>query len=349
MNNRTNSKKIARAGRMIFALLAGIFLIPTLRAQPTEQTVRSRFLLIFDTSADMKKRVPAEQKVLDTLLATSLRGQLHSDDSLGVWTFDQELHAGEFPLEHWEPDNAVMIASNITKFIGKQHYAKTTGFDALQPVLNQLVENSERLTVVIFCDGEAEFNGTPYDTGINGLFQERQSELKKARQPFIIVLRSQLGEYVGCTVNFPPHPVNLPGFPPLPLPPAPPAPKPTNTPPPAPVIVVPSLVIVGTNVGTTLSPPEPKPEPTNLPPPVAPLEKTNAIPTPPTNSVTLTNVFERTNMVVAPLENDGSGKKGLLALGAIFLVAAGVLVFCVWRYSRKTDASLITRSMNERK
>ncbi len=55
-------------------LLAGIFLIPGLCAQPTEQTVQSRFLLIFDTSKDMKSCGEAMQKTLDTLLATSLGG-----------------------------------------------------------------------------------------------------------------------------------------------------------------------------------------------------------------------------------------------------------------------------------
>jgi hypothetical protein len=344
---------LSRRARIFAVLSAGFFLVPALRAQPTEQTVQNRLLLIFDTSADMKKRVPAEQKVLDTLLATSMSGQLHSGDSLGVWTFDQDLHAGQFPMEHWESENAVMIASNITKFIGKQHYAKTTSFDALQPLLNQVVENSERLTTLIFCDGETEFSGTPYDAGINRMLQERQSELKKARQTFVIVLRSQLGEYVGCTMNFSPTPVNLPDFPPLPLPPAPPAPPPANTPPPAPIMVTPSLVIVGTNVGTTLPPPAPKPEPTNTPPPpITPPEKTNetnVISTPPINSITVTNFVERTNMVAAPLESPGSGKKGLLAIGTIFLVVAGGLVLFVWQRSRKPDSSLITRSMNERK
>lgn len=354
MNCPSHSKNFTRAARIIFALLAGIFLTRTIHAQLTETNVDNRFLFIFDTSADMKKRVPAEQKALKELLAMSVRGELHSGDSVGVWTFDQELHVGQFPLQHWESADAVMIASNITKFIGKQKYSKETSFAALQPVLNQVAQNSERLTVFVFCDGESPMSGTPYDAGINQVFQQKQAAQKKARQPFIITLRAQLGEYIGCTLSFPPASINLPKFPPWP---PPPAPKPTNAPPPAPA-VVPSLIIIGKNVGTNLPPPEA--EPTNLPPPapavIAPPELTNTAPAPPTNSVAPTNVIEqtnaveRTNAIVVPPENSVGGDNGLLMAGGIFFAAAIALGIFAWVRSRRKDStSLISRSMNERK
>ena len=161
-----------------------------------------------------------------------------------MWTFDQELQAGQFPLQRWKPDNAATIASNITAFVGGQRYAKKTSFDALMPLLNQVVRSSERLTVVIFCDGNGEIHGTPYDTGINQIFQQRQGERQKARLPIVIVLRSQLGEYVDCVVSFPPQPVSFPAFPPLPEDaPAPPKLAPAPAPPrPS----VPPLIIIGT-------------------------------------------------------------------------------------------------------
>ena len=57
----------SRRARIIAALLAGIFLIPELRAQPTDQTVQSHFLFVFDTSRDMKYRSEAVQKALNTM------------------------------------------------------------------------------------------------------------------------------------------------------------------------------------------------------------------------------------------------------------------------------------------
>ena len=269
MKTPTCQNRIVHRPFIFAVLLAGIFLVPTARAQPAAPDVNSRFLLIFDTSSDMQRRLPAVQKALNDILAASTNGQLHSGDSIGVWTFDQDLHVGQFPLQHWEPDNAGMITSNITAFVGKQRYTKTTGFDALLPLLNQVVRGSERLTVLIFCDGKGEIHGTPYDVGINQIFQQRQSERQKARLPIVIGLRSQRGQYTGCMVSFPPQLVSLPAFPPLPeAVPAPP--KVTNAPAPPgpPRSSVPLLIIVGTTITNRVPPPAPEPALTNPPPKV---------------------------------------------------------------------------------
>ena len=336
---------MVRRALVFAALLAGIFLAPALRAQPAARKVDNRFLLIFDTSSDMKTRLPAVQKALNEILAASTNGQLHSGDSIGVWTFDQDLHTGQFPLQYWKPDNAPMIASNITKFVSKQHYSKKTGFDALQPLLNQVVQGSERLTVLIFCDGKGEIHGTPYDPGINQVFQQRQSERQKERLPIVIGLRSQRGQYVGCMVSFPPQPVSLPEFPPLPevaqAPPVADAPAPPNPP----RSSVPSLIIVGTTITNHVPPPQPKPVPTNpppmtvtstpapavaneaKPPDVVPLVQTSAIPAQP--NITAAPLMPA-KAATPPPESSGIGRKGALAIGVAFL-AGGLVVFLLRR------------------
>ena len=265
MKTRTHPNQMVRQVLVLTTVLAGIFLAPALRAQPAARKVDNRFLLIFDTSSDMRQRMPAVQKALETLLAASMNGQLHLNDSIGVWTFDQNLHTGQFPLQYWVPENAPTIASNITKFVKKQLYLNKTDFAALQPLLNQVVQRSERLTVLIFCDGNGEIHGTPYDAGINQIFRRRQSERQKERLPIIVGLRSQRGQYAGCMVSFPPQPVSLPEFPPLPeVAYAPPV---ANTPasPSPPRSSVPSLIIIGTP-HTNRVPPALKPAPTNPPP-----------------------------------------------------------------------------------
>ena len=305
----------------------------------------------------MKRRAPAVQKALDNLFVTGMGGQLQPGDSIGVWTFDRDLRTDQFPLQYWVPDEAATMTAGIVAFVGKQHYSKTTSFGALQPWLNEVVTNSERLTVLIFCDGETAVSGTPYDAGINQLFQQRLAGQKKARQPFIVVLRAQLGQYVGCTVDFPPALVDFPRFPPLPAPPPPPVP--TNQPPPPPPpppVVVPSIIVIGTN-------PPPAPKPTNTPPvvPVVPVSETNVTAAPPTNAVVQTNAAANpptntpppvapanmTNAMPSPPENPGIDSRGALAIGAVFLGAAIILGVFIRRRARKTGSSLITRSMNK--
>src|ERR1035437_3245375 len=363
MKTQTYQNQIVHRPFIFAVLLAGIFLVPAVRAQPAVRNVDNRFLLIFDTSSDMKRRLPAVQKALNDMLASSRNGQVHPGDTIGVWTFDQDLHAGQFPLQHWEPDNAVMITSNINAFVGKQRYTKTTRFNALLSLLNQVVGGSERLTVLIFCDGKGEIHGTPYDVGINQIFQQRQSERQEARLPIVIGLRSQRGQYSGCMVSFPPQPVSLPAFPPLP-PPAPPAPTPAP-PPPVRSVAVPSLIIVGTTITNRVPPPAPKPALTNPPPMIitstpapvvtnevkppdeVPLMQTSAVPAQPEiAAVPLTT----TNAIAPPPESSKTGHKGALAVGVAFLAVVGGLTVFMLRRARKADhASLITRAMNEDK
>ena len=318
----------------------------------------------------MKKRLPAVQRALDTVLASNMRGQLHASDSIGVWTFDRAVHTGQFPLQRWVPENAAVIASNIVRFVDKQHYSKKTGFDALRPYLNWVVQNSDRVTVLIICDGDGRITGTPFDAGINRIFEQQQAERKKTRQPFIIVLRAQLGSYVGCTVNSPPALVNFPEFPPWPPPPM----EPTNAPPPPPPrppVEAPPLIVIGTKSGTNLPPPEPTPpsptlttnqpppivavpptnaianEETNLPSPAPTLKPTNGPVSPPTNLVAPT-VAVQTNATVPPPESSGLNTRKTLVIGLVFLVLAGVLTVLLLGRSHKTDhGSLITRSMNK--
>jgi len=357
MNSRIFSNRFALCTRIAAGVCTGLFLISAAPAQPAASSVDSRYLLVFDTSSAMKARVPAAQYTVERLFFSMMNGQLRSGDTIGVWAFDRKLRKGEIPLQGWLPQNAAMIASQITNFVARQHYAKIARFDVLMPEVNSLAQNSERLTVLIFCDGDEAIKGTPYDNAINSVLKQNASALKKANQTFIVVLRAQFGQYTGYTVNSSAIGVNFPEFPPLPQPPQPAAPAETRPPavppPPSPVITTQPLVIIGTNVGTNLLPAIParsvltNPAPARVeskPPPVeAPPGPTNASPTnaaPPKMAETQTNAPAPTG------ENSGLSRNGALAIGAVLLVVAVlVVILALIRSRRRGRGSLITRSM----
>jgi hypothetical protein len=356
MNSPSSLNRFSPGRRILSGLCAGLFLSAAVQAQPAASSVGSRYLLIFDTSSAMKARVPATQYVVERLFFAMMNGQLQPGDTIGVWTFDRKLHIGEFPLQGWLPQNAAMIASNITNYVRLQRYSKSTRFDVLMPEINRVVQNSERLTVLIFCDGNGAIKGTPYDNAINSAFKQNESALKKADQAFIVVLRSQFGRYIGYTVNSSAIGVNFPDFPPLPQPPQSVAPAKTNLPPPpppTPVVTAPPLVIVGTNVVANLLPPIPASSELSNPPPVqvasnpSPAESVST----PTNA-SLTNATPpkmagtQTNATASPGENSGLSRNGALAIGAVLLAAAVVVIIAALVRSRKRGrGSLITRSM----
>lgn len=358
MNNQTRPKIIVRFARGVFALLAAILLIPSLHAQTASQRVPNRFLLIFDTSSAMKKCLPDTQAAVEKLFFSMMNGQLQPGDSIGVWTFGQGVGSGEFPLQQWNPANAATIASNINTFVEKQRYRKSTDFDAAMRLLGAVVQNSERLTVLIFCDGDGEMHHTPFDDAINQIFEKNRRPMQKARQPFVLVLRSQAGAYVGYTVNSADGSVNFPQFPPIPQ--APPVTPSNPPPPPAPVVLAPPLIIIGTNVGTNLpppTPPAPKLEMTNSQPSIAPANPTNEVSAAQTNLVAETNVVSvpietstaQTNAVASSPENSGISGGGALKIGVVLLIGAVALVILMIRRARKSGGSLITRSMDDKK
>jgi hypothetical protein len=376
--------KNLRVSRLFFAVLAGIFFISKIWAQEDQPNVENRFLFIFSTSADMKSRVTAMQTQMNQLLSGTMGGELHPGDTMGVWTLGKNVQAGQFPLLRWNPDTAATIAGAINKFIRKQRYIGTNNFRTLQPLLERVTESSPRLTVLIFCDGETEFNGTPYDGNINQVFQQQRAELKKERLPFVIVLRTQRGEFVGCSVNYSPGMVNLPPFPPWPQPQQPlPEPIKTNLPAPTTAPRALPLVIVGTRVETNwnayyfamtnvpAAPPNPAPvpqinpvAPSNVPPKIEPaITNVGVMPPLPETNLPMANIATRiSNVVATPVmnsitstnaivssENTDSNRKGTLALAAGFLIGAIALtVLFIFRSRHSDRSSLITRTINKK-
>lgn len=361
MNCKIHSAFFRQPARLVLALTVGITLLAGLRAQAVPIAVDNRYLLIFDTSSAMKKCLPAIKDTVGQLFISVMGGQLKAGDSIGVWTFANSVGTGKFPLQEWQPENAALIASNIVSFVQNQRYAKTTDFKATMPVLNRIVQNSDRLTVIIFCDGDGQLQGTPYDADVNALFKQGRSAMQLAKRPFIVVLRAQLGEYVGCRVNAESANINFPPFPPLPEAPVPlDYDAPASPPPPraAPVPVGVPLIIVGTKVGTN-PPPDLPPTPV-LKEPVHPTNTTvPAVVI--TNIVTITN--EETNLpaVVSPavpvtttnasaaIPKVGLGSGGALLIGTGLLAMAVVLTVWMMRRVRESgQSSLITRSLDQK-
>jgi hypothetical protein len=328
---------------------------------------RQRWLLVFGTSSAMKKRLPAVEAAIKTLFTTDFGGKISDGDSIAVWTIGNKLKPDGFPLAEWSPENTPDLTSNLIAYIHAQHYSGSDNLSALQPILGQVVANSRRLTILIFCDGTEQIDWSPYD-GINEMLRQTASGRKELKQPVIIVLRSQEGKFTGGMVDFPPVPVTLPQFPPLPeeIKPAVSNPPPvivSSAPPPPPPL---SLFIVGTHVSTneadmTNSLPAavervPSAATKTIPPVVVAVAKTNppvvvnnAVPAVATNPVPagVQTPVKDTNQPAAAAADDHVEK--ILTFGGIGLLAAALgLVIFLLRRKNLPRGSLITSSMQDK-
>ena len=349
--------------------IAGILPVQNLRAEPPTASPDERYLFVFDTASTMKKRVPMVQKVVNEIFLTGMHGQINRGDTIGAWTFADQTHTGRFPLQSWLPEDAAVTASNLNAFVKSQHYAKQTHFESLMPVIDQVVQSSERLTVLIFCDGNGEIAGTPYDKEINELFKRSRPERQQNGQPMVIVLRSQQGQYVGCRGDLPPQQINIPPFPPLPVPTHeievatnPPAPAAPRAPTPPLIIIWPKHTVALTN----RPPPATNTSSSDAIPATAPQETgSNPATTPPTASTEIPAVQTSTNPAAAPSNvaaqaitnqvaastaGPGADNNGMILIAVALLGVAGLLAFFIWRRSHMPqEASLISQSMGDKK
>jgi hypothetical protein len=364
MNPLPRPKLFSVAARWLCALLAALALPINGFAQPKGP---ERWLFVFDLSATMKKRLPATEEVLKNFFASGAEGRLQDGDNIGVWTYDQKMHGGQFPLVIWNPQQATPLTTNLIAFLRSRTFTGSSQMSVLRTSLTSVITNSERLTVVIFCDGESDLAATPYDRGINQSFLDGRAERKKSAQPFVVLIRTLSGKFIGCTVNFPPGAINIPLF----LAP----PPPTNLPPPVVVtpvakpapVVVSDLVIVGkqvstatnatpsaaspnTNLATSTTPKVVPPITTNLPLAASPIPPANnQVIAAPQAKVESPSATPTTNNLNATVDNDsGRGTIHWLLVGGGGLAIVIVLVV-VWlvRSGRRPQSSLITSSMQD--
>src|SRR5277367_1141349 len=116
-------------------------------AAPVEKG--NRFLLIVDTSASMKPSAGDVVRAVDEILLSGASSQLRPGDTLGVWTFNEQLHPGVMPLQTWRPEDKELVARRTREFLKKQHYWKQSQFAAALQGMYAVVNSSDIITVVL--------------------------------------------------------------------------------------------------------------------------------------------------------------------------------------------------------
>src|SRR5437773_779757 len=115
---------------------------------PAAPLSSNRFLLILDTSRDMQGRADGTLQAMQELLASGMGGQLRRGDTIGVWTFNEEHKAGQFPLQRWSPETHRSVGMRILNFLRDQKYEKRANIDKVLPEMERVIKDSEFITVI---------------------------------------------------------------------------------------------------------------------------------------------------------------------------------------------------------
>ena len=252
-------------------ILASVIFSSLVRAQTAP--AGNRYLIIVETAKAMKPALRATRQCVQDMLASGLNGQLRAGDTLGLWTYNNNLHAGEFPMQVWNPAQTNEIAGRVDDFLKQQRCSDTAWNTDMLIALFQVIANSDNITVLIFSDGAQPLQGTPFDVVINQIYTKHRNELSAAKIPFVTVLQARGGKIVNGIVNPGRSPVNIPVLPPAPK--RAPAKAKAKPAPPAPVLVKTNASLIvdysSSNTVPVVALPSANPNApiaTNLPPPL---------------------------------------------------------------------------------
>jgi hypothetical protein len=173
----------------------------------------NRWLFVVQASRSMQPRAEAARRLAGNLIWSGMQGQMREGDTVGLWTFNTSLYAGMFPLQDWTHRDCQVVARRVYDFLDNQKYEKGSRLKRVLPAIQQVIKDSDYLTVVLFSDGEESIKGTPFDDQINAIYRAWKDEEEEAHLPLITMLRAQNGRITHFTVTTPPWPLQLPPLP----------------------------------------------------------------------------------------------------------------------------------------
>lgn len=183
-------------------------------ADSASTTISSkRYLLIFETSRAMQRRSDNAVKLAADLVESGLNGQMQTGDTLGIWTYNETLSAGKFPLARWSADTSEQIAKSARQFLSREKFEKQADFHPVMVALNTIARNSPYLTIIVISTGEDEMSGITFASRINESYNVWKAEQQKAKMPFVTVLRARRGQFAGYSVTPAPWQIEIPPWP----------------------------------------------------------------------------------------------------------------------------------------
>jgi hypothetical protein len=168
-----------------------------------------RFLFVVDTSSSMKSIDPATRQTLFDLLFSGIDGYMRTGDTFGIWTFDDEVGTGKFPMEVWDAEKPMPIASRAARFMRDQEYKGGNRMEELIQKLTAVIRAVSNVNVFLITDGEVRMQGLPMDNEINAAYAQRAKERRAARKPFITTIVVEGGKFIRGAVTLPGEPILL--------------------------------------------------------------------------------------------------------------------------------------------
>ncbi len=172
-----------------------------------------RYLLVVDTSKAMQSREQNTLQAVEDLLYSGMDGQIKDGDVLAVWTYNDEVFAGTFPIQRWSAAEKGTIISRVLTHLRNQKPGKVGDLSKALQAMSYVVRESDFLTMIVMTDGEQKIRGTLFDKNINDFCERQEKKQRKAKMPIVIAMRSINGQVTEYAVSLPPRLIRIPQVP----------------------------------------------------------------------------------------------------------------------------------------
>ena len=169
-----------------------------------------RFLFVVNTSSSMRRIEAATRQAVFDLAFTGLNGYMRSGDTFGLWTFNEETQAGDFPMQVWDEQNPMDAATRAATHLRGQRYAGESDTSVLMTKLQSVIGAVRNVTIFIVMDAGTKFEGTSFDESANNSIQRQARAQAQARKPFITTIIAREGRVAAAFVTIAGQPINLP-------------------------------------------------------------------------------------------------------------------------------------------
>jgi len=184
-------------------------LLAETNAAPLAPASSNRYLFIVETSRQMRPRAHGVFETMKQALDSSLNGQIHQGDFVGIWTFNENVYQDLFPSQRWSQATQLAFAVRLQMLANPDVYLKRGRFEKVIPEMTKVISENENVTIVFVSSGEGVMQGTPFSAQINSAWKEWHDELEGTHMPLLTALRARKGQHTDWLFTPAPRPIVL--------------------------------------------------------------------------------------------------------------------------------------------
>jgi hypothetical protein len=202
-----------RVNRLVAMAFGALLLVagPNLCGKDLEPLQNgAKFLFVVDTSSVMNRYDHGGRQTVFDLIFSGVSKQMQSGDTFGVWTFNEQVSAGAFSMQVWDPDQNLELATRAGVFLKNQHYqGKPHAEKAVETAL-ALVKSIKDVNVFVITSGDSSLGTSDLEKNIKDLYQQKSLAARKKNLPVVLSFSAWKGEIAKADVTISGEPIKLP-------------------------------------------------------------------------------------------------------------------------------------------